>query len=173
MNTYHQVQDIIRTLRSPKTSMEPIAPLAEHTWSNQSEDIYDYVTSISHACEQASLSMGVPVVIAIVDASGNLIYMKRLKGALLVSNEIAPAKAYTAVAFQMSTAEVAPLVREGAPFAGIESMVSHKIATFGGGVPLMVGNELIGALGISGGTVEQDIAIAEIGKQAIQIDRSI
>lgn len=168
MNTYNQVKDIIRFFSPSNHSANQTEDTANHNNFFDRTDIYTYVPILSAACETASLNMGVPVVIAIVDAGGNIVFVKRLKGALLLSLDIAPAKAYTAVAFQMNTDAVEPLVRSGAPLAGIEIAIPHKIVTFGGGVPLIVENQVIGAIGISGGTVEQDIAIAKAGQQAMQ-----
>lgn len=108
---------------------------------------------------EKSNAMKVPVVVSVVDANGNPVLLYRMAGALLVSNDIAQGKAYTAVALKTSTQALSTQVLPGSPLYQIEAMVNRKIVTFGGGFPIYSGGAIVGGLGISGGTVDEDVAI--------------
>lgn len=110
--------------------------------------------------EEMAAKLGVPIVFTAVDPGGNLILLHRMEGSLLASLEVATNKAYTAVALKMATHELAPLLQPGADLYGLQSSVSPRIVSFGGGYPLFVNQELLGGIGVSGGTVEQDMIIA-------------
>ncbi|WP_308218841.1 GlcG/HbpS family heme-binding protein [Vibrio salinus] len=102
--------------------------------------------------------MGVPIVFSLVDASGNQRYFYSMDDALLVSRKLAFQKAWTAAALKMATHELAPLVQPGSSLYGLQN--TADICCFGGGLPCWSHGRLLGAIGISGGTVEQDMAIA-------------
>lgn len=121
---------------------------------------------ILQACEAKAQEMGVPVVIALADAGGHVIALHRMEGALLASIDIALNKAYTAVALKKETAELASLAGPGGPLYGLENCCGGRLVIFGGGIPLWQGDKLVGGLGVSGGTVEEDIAIARAGMAA-------
>ena len=125
---------------------------------------------ILDAAEAKAQEIGVSIVLAVTDLGGNLKAFRRMDGALLASVSIAVDKAYTAVALQMDTAQAGRLAQPGAPLYGIETTNSGRIVTFGGGLPLRVRGELAGGLGVSGGTVEQDIAVAEAGARVLSRD---
>jgi uncharacterized protein GlcG (DUF336 family) len=108
-----------------------------------------------------SVDIGVPMVIAVVDDGGNLVALQRMDGALLVSIDIAVNKAYTAVTVKVATHVLATLAQPGQPLFGIHNAAGGRIVIFGGGFPLKSGGEIIGGIGVSGGSVEQDIACAE------------
>lgn len=165
MDIFNDVHGIIQTLKEPSTVRENIAPLGqEGSWvSGGAISIYDVVNPIVEAATSEAKAMGLPVVIAVVDAQGQLVHLTRMQDALLVSLELAPSKAYTAVAFRSSTDTLQPFLDESHALYGIERMVQRPIVLFGGGIPLYAGNELIGGLGISGGMVEEDIRIARAG----------
>lgn len=120
---------------------------------------------IAAKAEARSAELGVPVVIAAADAGGNLMLLHRIEGALLASIEIAINKAWSAVAFQAPTATLGPLATEDGPFPGLADTNSGRVVLFGGGVPVHVDGELAGAIGISGGTAEQDVDIATCALQ--------
>ncbi|MDO4621872.1 MAG: heme-binding protein [Eubacteriales bacterium] len=113
--------------------------------------------------EDYAKSKGLACVVAVDDAHGNPIAVHVMEGAFLVSFEVATQKAYTAAAVKMSTLELQKLVQPGGTFYGLESLQGGKIVTFGGGVPLKIGETIVGGLGISGGTGEQDNDVAEYG----------
>ena len=120
---------------------------------------------IAERAEAHSAELGVPVVIAAADAGGNLMLLHRIEGALLASIEIAINKAWSAVAFQAPTATLGPLASGDGPLPGLADTNSGRVVLFGGGVPVHVDGELAGAIGISGGTAEQDVDIATCALQ--------
>ena len=113
------------------------------------------------AGEAAADKAGVPYNLALVDAGGNLIAHVRMDGAWLGSIDISIHKAWTARAFDMSTEALAKMAQSGKPLFGIDSTNHEKVVIFGGGVPIKMGDAVIGAVGASGGTVDQDIDVAE------------
>jgi uncharacterized protein GlcG (DUF336 family) len=112
-------------------------------------------------------SLGVPACIAVADRSGHLVAFGRMDGAPLLSAQIAQDKAYTVAAFGgLATHEWWPMIEEEPPLRhGI--VKTDRLIVFGGGVPLRADGALIGAVGVSGGSAEQDRATAEAGAQAL------
>ena len=113
------------------------------------------------AGEAAADEIGVPYNLAVVDAGGNLIAHVRQDGAWIGSIDIAIHKAWTARAFDMSTEDLSKLAQSGKPLFGIDSSNHEKVVIFGGGVPIKVGDAVIGGVGASGGTVDQDVKVVE------------
>lgn len=105
--------------------------------------------------------IGIAIVFALVDAHGNTILSYRMPHALLVSSELALKKAYTAVALKMATHELHNLVQPGQPLFQIEASCSDQLVSFGGGYPIFADGKIIGGIGISGGSVEEDMQIAQ------------
>ena len=118
------------------------------------------------AAEGKADEIGVPMNIAVVDAGGNLTAFARQDGAWLGSIDIAQGKAFTARAFDMPTADLAPEAQPGAPLYGIEASNDGRVIVFAGGIPIEEGDEVVGAIGVSGGTVDQDQEVAEEGVKA-------
>ena len=117
--------------------------------------------------EQEALRRNKPSVIAVCTPDGNPVAVHVMDGSFLVSFEVALKKAYTSVAVKMSTMELSRLTQPGQTFYGLGKM-SDNIVIFGGGVPLKVGDTIIGGLGISGGTGEEDNSLAEYGLQVLK-----
>ena len=111
--------------------------------------------------ESEAARIGVPMAIAVVDAEGGLQFFKRMDGTLPVSTELAVSKAFTAAALRMPTHRVGELAQPGGELYGIQHTHSGRIILFGGGYPLSLGGEVVGGIGVSGGTVEQDMRVAE------------
>ena len=111
--------------------------------------------------EQEAVRRGKKAVIAVCGPDGNPIAVHVMDGAFLVSFDVALKKAYTSVAVKMSTMELSKLAQPGGTFYGVDKMDGGKIVIFGGGVPLKSGDNIIGGLGISGGTGEEDHSLAE------------
>lgn len=113
--------------------------------------------------EKEAVRQGKKAVIAVCGPDGNPIAVHVMDEAFLVSFDVAMKKAYTSVAVKMSTKELSVLAQPGQTFYGVDKMDGGKIVIFGGGVPLKVGDTIIGGLGVSGGTGEEDHALAEYG----------
>ena len=123
----------------------------------------DSAKKLIERIEQEALRRGKSAVIAVCGPDGNPIAVHVMDGAFLVSFDVALKKAYTSVAVKMSTMELSALAQPGGTFYGVDKMDGGKIVIFGGGVPLKCGDTIIGGLGISGGTGEEDHSLAEYG----------
>ena len=128
---------------------------------------YDGARAVVDSASARAQALGVPTNIAVVDLAGALLAFARLDGAPLLSGEIAQDKAYTVAAFNgvpthawFAMIEAEPALREG---------IVHRdrLVIFAGGVPVTVGGTVVGAVGVSGGTAEQDREIAEAGASAV------
>ncbi len=104
--------------------------------------------------------IGVPMVLAVVDAGGHVIETRRMDDALVVSISLAPNKAYTAAVVRLATHELARVAQPQAPLYGIDTNIPN-LTLVGGGLPLRQEGQVVGAVGVSGGSVEQDVAVAE------------
>ena len=113
------------------------------------------------AAEAKAASLNIAYNIAIVDAGGHLVAFVRQDGALIGSIDLAIDKAMTARFFDKTTSELASLAQSGRPLFGIQESNAGKVVIFGGGVPIVSGGNIVGAVGTSAGTVEQDIEVAE------------
>ena len=118
------------------------------------------------AAEKKAVEIGVPMVIAVADAGGNLVAVERMDEALLASISIAQDKAYTAVALKMPTQTAATVSQPGTPLFGLNTTNNGRMVIFGGGLPIMENGKVIGAIGVSGGSVEEDVCVAEAGLAA-------
>jgi uncharacterized protein GlcG (DUF336 family) len=118
--------------------------------------------------EKKAKELGIPYNLAVVDAGGNLIAHVRMDGAWLGSIDIAISKAWTARAFDMSTDELSRASQSGQSLFGIHSTNHAKVVIFGGGQPVIVGGAVVGAVGASGGSVENDIKVVSAAVAAFQ-----
>jgi uncharacterized protein GlcG (DUF336 family) len=126
----------------------------------------DAAQAMIAAARRQAQEIGVPMNIAIVDEGNNLVAFARMDGAWLGSIDIAQGKAYTARAFDMGTDALAPLAQPGQPLYGIEASNQGRLIVFAGGVPLKADGTVVGAIGVSGGSVDQDQQVAEAGAAA-------
>jgi uncharacterized protein GlcG (DUF336 family) len=111
-------------------------------------------------------ALGVPLVVAVVDAGGNLTALDRQDDALLVSIDLARDKAFSAVAVKADTAAIGSLSQPGAELFGLGRACGGRIVTFGGGLPILENGRVVGGIGVSGGSVDQDTACAAAGLAA-------
>ena len=118
--------------------------------------------------EKRAEAVGLKAVIALCNAHGNPIAVHCMDDAFLVSYDVATKKAYTSVAVKMSTMELSKIAQPGQTFYGVDKLDGGKIIIFGGGIPLKVDGKIVGGLGISGGTGEQDHDLALFGEAAFQ-----
>jgi uncharacterized protein GlcG (DUF336 family) len=112
------------------------------------------------AGERKAMELGIPYNIAVADAGGGLMAHVRMDGAWLGSVKIAIDKAWTARAFDMSTEDLSHLTQSGQQGFGLNTTNDSRVVIFGGGIPIKVDGVVIGAVGASGGSVEQDVAVA-------------
>jgi uncharacterized protein GlcG (DUF336 family) len=118
--------------------------------------------------EAAAERNGQPLNIAVVDQGGHLVMHVRMNGARRASAQIAIDKAWTAAVCEIDTKEFAVTAAPGGPFYGLHTTHGGRIVIFGGGVPLVRDGIVVGGIGVSGGSADQDVAVAEAGAAAFQ-----
>jgi uncharacterized protein GlcG (DUF336 family) len=126
----------------------------------------DKAQRIIEAAIAKAKEIGQPMNIAVVDAGANLTAFQRMDGAWLGSIDIATNKAFTARAFDISTQDLGRNSQPGDQFFGIHVSNHGRVMIFAGGVPLKVNGQIVGAVGVSGGSGEQDQAVAEAAAAA-------
>ena len=120
---------------------------------------------ICERVEERAREMGVNAVVAIADEGGNLKICECMDNSYLASRDIAINKAYTSVALKMSTKKLSGLAAPGGSLYGIQHTNGGRIVIFGGGDTLELRGRILGALGVSGGSEEQDTALSAYGKK--------
>ncbi|XXF78159.1 heme-binding protein [Myxococcaceae bacterium GXIMD 01537] len=118
------------------------------------------------AAEKKAQELGQPMNIAVADEGGNLVSHVRMDGAWLGSIDISIKKAFTSRAFDISTQDLAAHSQSGGQFFGIHASNGGRVMIFAGGVPLKRAGKVVGAVGVSGGSGEQDHAVATAGAAA-------
>ena len=118
--------------------------------------------------EEKAKAIGVPVAFSAVDAGGNLLYFQRMEGTLLISTKVSQDKAYTACALKCPTCDLADVTKPGESLWSLHNSGDGRIICFGGGYPIKVDGEVIGAIGVSGGTAEEDMAVATYALEKMQ-----
>lgn len=120
------------------------------------------------AAQQKAEEITQPMNIAVVDAGGNLVAHVRMDGAWIGSIDISINKAFTSRAFDISTRDLAHHSQSGGQFFGIHASNHGRIMIFAGGIPLREDGKVVGAIGVSGGSGEQDHAVAEAGAAVVR-----
>jgi uncharacterized protein GlcG (DUF336 family) len=118
------------------------------------------------AAEEKAREIGQPMDIAVLDGGRNLKSFARMDNAWLGSIEIAIDKAYTSTSFEMSTEDLASQAQPGQPLFGINTTSNSRVVIFAGGIPIQRDGQVVGAVGVSGGTPDQDQQVAEAGVAA-------
>src|SRR6202044_3378548 len=115
------------------------------------------------AAEKKATEVGQPMNIAVVDAGGNLVAHVRMDNAWIGSVDISINKAWTSRAFDIATKDLAAHSQSGDQFFGIHASNHGRVMIFAGGIPLKRGDQVMGAIGVSGGAGSQDHAVPEAG----------
>ena len=126
----------------------------------------DEARQVIAAAEKEATSVGQPMNIAVADEGGNLVAHVRMDGAWIGSVDISIKKAWTSRAFDIATKDLAEHSQSGNQFFGIHASNGGKVMIFAGGIPLKRKGQVVGAIGVSGGSGEQDHAVAEAGAAA-------
>ena len=121
----------------------------------------DAAKRIAKRVEDKAAEMGVKAVVAITNSGARPVLVESMDDAYIASYDIALNKAYTSTSLKMSTAQLKKLSQPGEPLYGIQFTNSSKIVIFGGGEPVMDGDNLVGGIGVSGGTEEEDTFLGE------------
>ncbi len=119
------------------------------------------------AAEDKARQMGQPMNIAVMDAGRNLVAFHRMDGAWVASTDIAIDKAFTSAGRGLTTRKIGEMAQPGQPLFGINTTNGGRIVIFAGGIPLMRDGDVVGAIGVSGGTVDEDHEVAEAGVAAL------
>ncbi|KAA0118296.1 heme-binding protein [Mycolicibacterium sp. P9-22] len=123
-------------------------------------------TKVVDAAVEKAGEIGQPMNIAVVDDGGHLVAFARMDGAIKASIDISINKARTSILMNAPTGALMPLVQPGAELYGLEQ-TNGGLVIFGGGIPLTDGDVVIGAIGVSAGSVDQDVSVAEAGVAAL------
>ena len=121
--------------------------------------LFETEAMIQRGMRRAS-EIGVPMVLAVVDANGDVLQVRRMDGALIISVTLAPHKAYTAAIVRLPTEQLAAAAQPGQNLFGIDVNMP-KMTLVGGGIPVLKNGVVVGAVGVSGGSVEQDVDVAK------------
>src|ERR1700755_2072541 len=122
-------------------------------------DLLAFAKTIADRVEAAASRALVPVAVCIIDKHGNVILTHRMSGAPAFSIELSERKAYTSALVGLRTAELSPLVQPGQELFPLMGLSGGRFCSMGGGAPLTSEGQLVAGVGVSGGTVEQDVNI--------------
>jgi uncharacterized protein GlcG (DUF336 family) len=124
-------------------------------------DLLALAKTVADRVEAQAVRAKVPVAVCIIDIHGNTILQHRMSGAPVFSIEISERKAYTSALVGLRTADLSPLVQPGQDLFPLMGLSGGRFCSMGGGAPLTSEGQLIAGVGVSGGTVEQDVGILE------------
>jgi uncharacterized protein GlcG (DUF336 family) len=124
-------------------------------------DLLTIAKQIADRVEAESVKQNLPVAVTVIDIHGNVVLTHRMTGAPAFSLELAERKAYTSALVGVRTADLAPLVQPGEALYPLLAVSGGRYSAIGGGVPVTRDGQLIAGVGVSGGTVEQDVAVVE------------
>jgi uncharacterized protein GlcG (DUF336 family) len=116
---------------------------------------------LAERVEDEATKTKAPVAVCVVDVHGNLVLQHRMNGAPAFAIEISERKAYTSALVGIRTSELLPLVQPGQPLYSLIMLSGGRYSAMGGGIPLTVDGKVFAGVGVSGGTVDQDVAIVE------------
>ena len=128
----------------------------------------DLARTLIARVEKKALEIGVPIVAAVSNAAARPVAVECMDASYIASYDIALNKAFTVAALKMPTTKLKQLCQPGGSLYGLELTNGGKIVIFGGGVPLIYQDKLIGGLGVSGGSEEQDTLLAEYGASVLE-----
>jgi uncharacterized protein GlcG (DUF336 family) len=124
-------------------------------------DLPVFAKNIADRIEAQSARVKVPVAVCVIDIHGNIVLKHRMSGAPAFSIDISERKAYTSALVGLRTTELSPLVQPGQALFPLMGLSEGRYCSMGGGAPLTSEGQLVAGVGVSGGTVEQDVAILE------------
>lgn len=128
----------------------------------------DTANALIRKVREKAAQMGVQAVVAVADQAGRPVAVQSMDGAYIASFDIALNKSFTSASLKMSTEALSHLSQPGQPLYGIQFTNDGKIVIFGGGEVLEADGKMIGAIGVSGGTAEQDTKLASYGREVFK-----
>lgn len=161
----NRLSDLLFIMARVEADEELVQLIMERVMEHLDAGVFEGLTlaiarKLVTAAQDQAHSMDLPIVTSVVDAGGNLLLLERQEDAILASIDIAWGKAFTAAATKMPTHILAEASQPGQPLYGIDSTNEGRLVIFGGGFPLTRAAKVYGAIGISGGSVEQDMEVA-------------
>src|SRR3954453_22305197 len=124
-------------------------------------DLLAFAKTVADRVEAQSVRAKVPVAVSVIDIHGNIILQHRMSGAPVFSIEISERKAYTSALVGLRTADLSPLVQPGQELFPLMGLSGGRFCSMGGGAPTTSEEQVVSGVGVSGGTVEQDISLLE------------
>ena len=124
-------------------------------------DLLALAKDLAARVEAKATEIKVPVSVCVMDIHGNMVLLHRMNGAPAFSMEICERKAYTSALVGVRTAELLPMTQPGQPLYPLATVAGGKYCAMGGGVPVKSEGAVIAGIGVSGGTVDQDVSIVE------------
>lgn len=124
-------------------------------------DILAAAIKVAELGAEEARRIKVPMTFCVIDIHGNMVLKHRMTGSMLIALEMAERKAFTSAALHMKTADMSAKSREGEPFHLVAVAAGDRYWTDGGGVPLVIDGKVVGGFGVSGGSVAQDVQVAE------------
>jgi uncharacterized protein GlcG (DUF336 family) len=124
-------------------------------------DLLALAKDIADQVEAEAENTHVPVAVSVIDPHGNIVLQHRMTGSPTFSIELSERKAYTSALVGVRTADLLPMVQPGQPLFPLMGVSGGRYCAMGGGAPLTSNGGVVGGVGVSGGTVEQDVAILE------------
>lgn len=154
-----------------KIKEETIRRINNHINNDTYKLDLEMAEKIAQAAKEKAREKGIDIIISIVDEGGNLLLLHRMDKAILGSIDVSINKAYTSAFLKAATHELAKLTQPGESLYGLQWTNNNRMVIFGGGYPLKVGDRVIGAIGISGGTVEEDMTIGSHALRTFELER--
>ncbi len=143
-----------------------ITEIVRNVIIQQKQDMsLELAKTLAKRVEERAAMMGVKAVVVIMNSGANPVLIHCMDDSFIASYDVAFNKAYTVVGLKISTIELKKLAQPGGSLYGIQNTNDGKIVIFGGGEPLMIGGRIVGGLGVSGGTEDEDTALAAYGRQ--------
>lgn len=124
-------------------------------------DLLAFAKKVADRIEEQSVRAKVPVAVCVIDVHGNVVLKHRMGGAPTFSIELAERKAYTSALVGLRTTDLFPLVQPGQALFPLMGVSGGRYCSMGGGAPLTSEGQMVAGVGVSGGTVDQDVAILE------------
>jgi uncharacterized protein GlcG (DUF336 family) len=122
------------------------------------------------AAEHRASSLGINSTVVVLDAGGDIVAVERMDGAWPGGFDLAYGKAQTSRAFRAPSAAFVPLIQPTQPLFSVNAVNSGRYVIIGGGLPIQDGESWIGAIGVSGGSPDQDIEVAEAALRSFTLE---
>lgn len=153
-----------------------ITEIVKNVIMQQKQDMsLELAKTLAQRVEEKAVQMGVKAVIVVMNSGANPVLVHCMDDSFIASYDVAFNKAYTVVGLKISTIELKKLAQPGGSLYGVQNTNGGRIVIFGGGEPLMAGGRIVGGLGVSGGTEEEDTALAAYGRQVFMelVDKTV